>query len=379
MRRSVIFFTALLLLPLAGCWNYSELNERTLAAGAAVDLTENGTVLLTVEAADFPKNGEPGAESMRLTGRGRNLAEAMHDVTEQNGRELYWDQASLFIVNSRYAERGIVELLDYILNEHGLRLTLLLAVSRLETAAEVLELEVHGAPLRCYALRDMIQRGGETGETISADARQVINTLLEPGREFALARIDGIAEEGSTRAEVSGCALFRGDRQIGWLDRRETGCLALFTGQLRRSVLTVPVNGGTAAVEVRNWRASLRPRMAEGIITVRAEAAAEYELLTAENLDLREPGAEEVLNRALSLETAARVGALFDRLRRLDCDGLGIGYRLRQREPGLVRDASACHAAFRDSVLSLQTEFRSKGTVFDGSVLQRPEREEAGA
>ena len=42
-----LLFPFILLLVLSGCWNYSELNERTIIAGAAIDLTESGEIQRT--------------------------------------------------------------------------------------------------------------------------------------------------------------------------------------------------------------------------------------------------------------------------------------------------------------------------------------------
>ena len=136
MKKIVfLLITFLFLCLLSGCWSYSELNERTIVAGAAIDRLESGEILLTAETIDFTGGESPGAESAILTGKGRSIAEAVYDIMNQSGKELYWYHATLLILDNKYAKEGIQELLDFLVNQLEMRLTLTLAVSRLETAA----------------------------------------------------------------------------------------------------------------------------------------------------------------------------------------------------------------------------------------------------
>lgn len=370
MRAGLRLAAALaLLLPLSGCWNYSELNDRTLVAGAAVDRTESGSILLTVETADFRAASDPSAESVLLTGQGKDLAAAIQDVMDQSGRVLYWDQAALLIFGRAYAEQGIREALDYILNEHGLRLTLLLAVSRLERAADVLELEVHGAPLGSYALCDMIRGGRDTGETVYADARQVINSLLEPGVEFALPAIGSAAGPGGETADVGGCAVFRGDRMAGWLNQDDTLSLAILTGQVKQTELSVELDHGGAAVEAKNWRVSLLPREEDSRVTVHAEIRADYELLSGRAGDPGQPDGAAALNAALARALETRAASLYAHLREFSCDALGIGRRLWQRQPDRFRSISDWETVFRESDFTAQAALQCRDRITEGSIL----------
>ncbi len=371
MRKIMVCLLApILLLPLSGCWNYSELNERTIIAGAAIDLTESGEVMLTAEAAEFHAQDAPSAKSALLTGRGESLGAAIYDITNQSGRELYWDQAALLIVSSRYADRGIRELLDYILDEHSLRLTLLLAVSRLETAAEVYTRKIHGDDIRSYAMTDIIQEESRLGKTVQADAREIIDRYLEPGVEFALPQILSDAGRGKETVDVTGCGVFREDKLVGWLDRDATECLQILSGKAERVEIDLLVETTHITVETRNWKTKMKPAVQDGRVVTAMELRADYEvLMTDGSVDAQTPEGTAKVNAALSRYMEGNVACMWDSLRMAASDVTGVGKRLWQREPARFRALGDWAPVFCRSEAAVYSHFRNATVLSDGRAL----------
>lgn len=287
MKRRTIWYGLLFLflLPMSGCWNYSELDDRAIIAGAAIDRMESGEIRLTVETVAFQEGQSTGAKSELLSGVGGSVPEAIFNIMNQSQKELYWHHATLLVLGERYAAEGIGDLLDYILKEHEMRLTLTLAVSRLETAAEVLGLECHGAEIRSFGIAGIIEEQDRLGQTVRADAYQVLNARLGGNLDVAFPQISSVKQGKKSAVNVSGCAVFSGDRLSGWLSANETRFIKLFNDELDEAEVDLMTQDGPVSLRVRNWRVKER-RSADGKTGI-LETRAEYELLYGKN-DIRE-------------------------------------------------------------------------------------------
>lgn len=365
-----LLLPVIFLLLLSGCWNYSELNERTIIAGAAVDLTESGEILLTVETIDFVEGESPGIEPAILTGKGRSVAEAVYDIMNQSGKELFWYHATLLILDNKYAEQGIRELLDYILNEREMRLTLTLAVSRLETAAEVFELECHGSTIKSFAITSIIKEQSGLGKTVESNAYYTINRMLEPGAEFALSQIMCDVTQKSESVDIAGCGVFKDDRLVGWLDDSETVFLQLLNGNIQRAEFDFLVDETKIAVNAMDWNVSTEPDLVDGGVHTDVAISADYEILAIDgNLDVNNESDTERINEAFGYYVESHLRDMVKRLQEMSCDVLGWGNLMWQQDPEDYRGFASWYDIFKDIDTEVETDFRNRTNAPGSRVL----------
>lgn len=353
-----------LLLLLSGCWSYSELNERTIIAGAAVDLTESGEILLTAETVEFSEGDSPSVKAEILTGKGRSIAEAVYDIMNQSGKELYWYQATLLVIDNKYAEKGIRELLDYILNVNEMRLTLKLAVSRLETAAEVFELECHGSNIKSFAIDSIIKEQSGLGKTVSSDAYYIINRMLEPGAEFALSQILSDVSQKSATVDIAGCGVFKDDKLAGWLDDEETVFVQLLSGNVQKAEFDFILEGSRVAVNASDWKIKTRPTIAGGKAETDVEINAEYEILVIDgDLDVNETADTEKISAALGRFVESHLKDMVEHLQALSCDALGWGNLVWQSNPEGYNGLASWYDIFSDMDTRLTMKFNNNNNL----------------
>ena len=364
MKKIVfLLITFLFLCLLSGCWSYSELNERTIVAGAAIDRLESGEILLTAETIDFTGGESPGAESAILTGKGRSIAEAVYDIMNQSGKELYWYHATLLILDNKYAKEGIQELLDFLVNQLEMRLTLTLAVSRLETAAEVLQLDAHGSNIKSFAITSIIQEQSRFGKTVHSNAYQVINRAMEPGVEFALAQIMGDVTEKNLSVDVAGCALFRGDQLVGWLDDKETIMMKLLLNSMEETEIEFLVDESHISVKTDAWKVQVHPEIEGDGATMRIAAEAMYEVLMLDgNQNMNDPDTVAQLDTALGAYVKECALDLIKRLQGLSCDALGWGNMIWQKDPAAYREFLSWTDVFQTIPVELTVTLQNRSS-----------------
>ena len=353
-----------LLLLLSGCWNYSELNERTIIAGAAIDLTESGEILLTAETVEFKDGESPGIEAELLTGKGKSIAEAVYDIMNQSGKELYWYQATLLVLDNSYAEQGIRELLDYILNEHEMRLTLKLAVSRLESAAEVFEMECHGSNIKSFAITSIIKEQSRLGKTVESDAYYTINRMLEPGAEFMLSQILSDVSQKSAAVDVAGCGVFKDDKLTGWLSADETVFVQLLDGNVQKAEFDFLVDESRVAINASDWKIKTSPQLMNDKAEADVEISAKYDILVIDgDLDVNETADTDKINAAFGRLVENRLKDLVEHLQALSCDALGWGNLIWQRDPEGYKGLASWYDIFNNMDTRITMKFSNSNSM----------------
>jgi spore germination protein KC len=348
------------MLTLSGCWNYRELNRQTIVAGAALDITDEGKVKITAETVGFGNGSLPDTKSVLISGEGEGIAHAVADLMDKSGRRLYWYHASLIIVSEEYAESHMNELLDYIFNEHEMRFTLMLAVSQLETAEQVYELESMGANVKSFALASIIQEQSKLGRTVRTEAYEVINTSLENGMEFALPKILSVKVGDRELSSVSGCAVFADEKLVGYLDCGEVIVIQLFTDNLYEAEIDVPTENGHFSVSAYYWKSKVDADAHDGELSVKMSVKAKYEMLElGPDINPDDPRSPQIVNAALDEQIKTRINDVIDKLQDMESDALGIGNLIWRQNPDEFEKLGEWYDTYCEMDVEIETDLRN--------------------
>lgn len=320
------------LLAAGGCWDYQELDGLAIAAGAALDLGDQGQKIFTAQLADLQK---PETVEAKLTaGQGAGYLEAGRQAGAQTGRRLYFGHAQTVVVSQRIARQDIRPVLDYISRQNDSLLSLRLMVSRQQTAAEIFQAQPQSESLSGFELSLRASEKGQSG--LDMPFFRFYSEMQEPGIDSFLPAVSA-PEGGEGGARIDGAALFQGPRLRAFLDGPQTETLMLLRGMEPHSPLTLErpeSQGGDAALTLRDCRLKLRAGADQGRPWARLELTAEAavgELAGSQNL-MAEQQREE-LERQCAGQLEDRARQLIALLQREQCDTLGIGLTLSRRCP----------------------------------------------
>lgn len=334
MRNKAALAGGLAALLLAGgCWDYRELNALAVAAGAALDLGEQGEKIFTLQLADAQ---EPDKAEARLTvGQGASFLAAGQQAAAQTGRKLYFGHAQTVIVSQKIARQDIRPALDYISRQNDSLLSLRLMISRQPTAAEILQAQPASQDLSGFELSVQASEKGQNG--LDMPFYRFYSELREEGIDpFLPAVSTPEGQEGGARLE--GAALFRRYQLCGFLDPRQTETLMLLRGMKPQSPLTLerPARqGGDAALTLNDCRLELRAGLDEdGLPWARLALTVEAALgeLEGDQSIMSEEGRQGLEEQCAAL-LKGRAEELIRLLQQYECDALGLGMSLSRFEP----------------------------------------------
>ncbi len=290
-RRLVFLFTGLvLLLGLSGCWNRVEINDLAVITAVAVDRDEEGQVRLSAQvvlptalggAGGMAPGGGPGGGGgggggagsaggkafYVVSESGRTLLDAVRRLQERVPRRLYFAHSRVVLLGERVAREGVTPVLDFFTRFREMRLNSFVGVVSGEARAL---LEVN-PPLQRVPSK-AISEEQRMRITVSTMMRDFLNMLLNAGNgagpvapRLEAAPADPLEAGGRREVAVSGAAVFRGDRMVGWLNDYEAQGLLWLRGELKNGVVTVKgPHGEPVSLQILRARTTLRPRIEAG-------------------------------------------------------------------------------------------------------------------
>ncbi len=275
MKKILLGILVLGFMPvvLAGCWNYREVTQLTIIAGVAVDKTEEGEYLLTIEAVDLHKAGrESNLKSVLLETRGKSILDAARNSININYPKLYWGHATTVIISQEVAQDGLAEILDFLCRDAEPRLSMDLLISHGKTAKEILDANVLTAEIKSLEIKDILDEEKSLSKVVPIQVYQFINALGGDGISAIAACIDVTEQKGEKIIQLWGTALFSEDKLIGFIGQEETQSLCFVLNEVRGGVLVVELGpkeeDGKMTFEILKSKTEVKPSYTDGKLSL---------------------------------------------------------------------------------------------------------------
>ena len=341
-----VFFTCVLC---SSCWNYREIDDIYIVAAAAIDINpENNNYILTVEVYDFEKSRASSGKTTEIfSAEGMTLFESLRNVIKYSGRRLYWGHAKVMIISSELAKQGIARACDWIIRDAEVRLDTYITISKEESARKILR-AFEQTPSQQAAkekqngvgsssnsnksssqgeeevismqIFDALKSHSSLGKTCSVKIHELIELLACECVEACLPTVSIQNIYGKPYTDVSGMALFKGEKLVGFLSPEES-FYALFVkskikGGIFNSEIPMPQKPRTSlplqndfALEIFNEKASIKYDIKEDdkisfdihveVHTAIAEEARKIDYFDPKSLEKIVFASEQILNERI--------------------------------------------------------------------------------
>lgn len=245
---------------LSGCWNYKEIENMGIVAGFAIDKKDDNYVVNT-EIILISKGKESSIKTKVITSEGATIFDAVRQNIKIVGKKLFWSHAEIVIVSKEIAEEGIVPVVDWISRDAEPRMTLHILISKEKTASEILVQQAVVAEILSFELNEIIE--SQKSLSFSPDIEEWIflQELASTGLSATLPAVQLKSENGKTLTEVTGTAVFKQDKLVGFLDGEETKTLLFIRNKIKGGVLFTKDSGDDVAttLEIMKNKTKLKP------------------------------------------------------------------------------------------------------------------------
>ncbi|MED5020018.1 Ger(x)C family spore germination protein [Paenibacillus chibensis] len=333
---------------LSGCWDRTEINDVAFVIGSCVDKEKNlyrSTLQIALpgnlggSGSEGGGGGTAGNKSYYLESKtGVTLRNSNMEVQAGNSRNLSFAHRRTLLLGEEFARENVAPMLDQFARIPQNRLSSLVAV----TEGPAYKIMDASAPMEQFP-SEMIRELMNQFTKRPVNLKLFANDLLSEGIDVSLPYIslqeavpEGLKDE-KKNIQITGLALFKGDRMVGVLKGQEVRMINLAMNQATSPDMLVsgPDGKGYVTIKFTENVAALKPIIRGDQITMRISILAkgavienntDYSLGAKKNMSLLEQNASKEM-----------IQQIHSGLRLLQekyhSDTLGFGRAIQQKNP----------------------------------------------
>ncbi|MFA4884617.1 MAG: Ger(x)C family spore germination protein [Desulfotomaculaceae bacterium] len=278
MRKLLACLALLIIMAgiLSGCWSRKEMSELAIVLGAGIDRTPDGQVRLTLQLARpgaLAGAGGEGAGAKEpttwvISETGSTILDVQRKLAMRISRHINWTHNVIVVFGEEAARHGMRQYTNFftrspqtreitwILVAKGQAKDILETTSRLEnSSAQDIGYLARAKAGYSVNFKDFKVMLATKGSNPIASRVEIVERGVSPGTE----KEKSVKHEG---AALTGTAVFREEKLVGWLDESETRGLLWLRGEILRGVITLPSltdQGKEMSVEIMRGHTEVEP------------------------------------------------------------------------------------------------------------------------
>ncbi|MFB9328513.1 Ger(x)C family spore germination protein [Paenibacillus aurantiacus] len=368
----------------AGCFGKQEINELAMVTAVGLDAHGSNQISLSVQIVrPADARGQTGAPSggtgepiYSIQSQGRTIFEAARNLARFSSRRVYWAHNFVIVIGESFARRGIADMIDFFTRNHELRMTTWVVVTP-DKASEVIA-TITGMEVVPGEAMDKLFRYNEiVAEAPSSNMMRLQEAYLATGTEPVLAKVQlkprGISNKkpdqfGSLKQIVlSGAAVFKGDKMMGWLSPKQARGLLPFLEKVDSEIAVVNCPdepGNRTTLELKDLSQSMKPEWVNGRVKLHVKQKINANLVEL-GCAPSYPEIRDKLEAKLKTQMEEQVKNIFDiAQKQYRTDFLKAGQSFHNRYPLEWRKVAAeWDEYFADADVTVQTDVKLTSPV----------------
>ncbi len=263
--KAILCFLLLILciLFLTGCWNYREVEKLAIVSGVAVDRKENGILVVTVEIADVKQGqGQTELKPVYVQSEGDTFFSAIRTIVALQGRRLFWSHAKVIILSEEIARDGISSILDFVYRDAEIRKDMWVLISKEKSASEILSIKSELESILSFELDDTLRAQDAVSRYPAVELYELLENLESSAVSPVIPAVENIKTKGRNITYVSGAAVIKNDKLIGYIDAYEAKSLLWIMDELKGGLFSVDNVGDTGtrvSLELYKNKTKIKP------------------------------------------------------------------------------------------------------------------------
>ncbi len=343
-RLIKIAICLVMIMSLSACWDSRELNELGIVVGAGLDKDEgSGTIKFTAqvvkagEIASIGKSGGSGGEKAyaNFSNIGNTVFAAVRDITNESSRKLYFPHNQILILGRSAAEDGITKYLDFFMRDTETRLNVYVLVAE-DSAEKLLDIDPQLEKVPAYDILHLVEGESKfTSQAMTVKLRDFKARLMSKTASPVAPLVEITDKNGKKIARINGVAVFKGDKLVGTLDKKESRGLSWVLGKVKSTIIeTKSSQGNPVAMETVRASGNFSPELKDGKIKIKINIVEEGNVGEQTGPEDLSDIHEIVFLEAQKSEVIkSDVMAAFKKAQELNADIFGFGDAVQRKYP----------------------------------------------
>ena len=329
---------------LASCRSAHELNKLAIVMGVGIDKgMKTEPVELTLQLANVsgvksPSKGSSGVASnagyLNLKEKGKSISEASKAFSRKLNRKLFFSHNQVIILGKNAAEEGIEKYMDFFLRYRETRLLTWVLVSK-GPAGEIFNIkpELESTPGR--NIGELVRNERDVSQIPTVNLKDFASKLMSKTTAPIAPMIEVSTDNNQKITYLSETAVFKKDKMVGTLGKRETRGLLWCTNKVKDGVVVLGTEGDDKVnIVTIQAKSKITPEIKDNEPSIKIEIKQEGDLQEqTSSEDLANPKAFAKLEKAEGEVIKEEVMAALQKSRELNADIFGFGDIIYQHYP----------------------------------------------
>lgn len=328
MRKIAIIVLVFNMIFMSGCWDLREINELGLVMAVGIDKADNSnnyivTVQIANPRATSPMMGLSAGTSNKIwvaSAEGATIFDAIRELVKISSKRIMWAHNNVIIIGESLARDSISPVIDFFTHNPELRMKTLVLVSN-GNAKEYIAIKGAMEDIPAISLAQASIYSNLIAESLYTDMLKLSNQFYSQEMQPIISTIsiknpiiptmESINPKKETEViEISGTAIFKKDKLVGFLSPEETKGIAWILNNTEKTLVTVnePQNiTKKVSVETTNVKSKTIAEIRDGIpcITIKVTgngSIAEEGTETSLNIDEFKKNVKKLVDSKISEE-----------------------------------------------------------------------------
>jgi len=340
----MLLISGMTMILLTGCWNRVEINDIAIVTAIGLDLVEDDQLRLTLQVAVPSKlvtggTGESGGKStIVISETGATVSEAYRNIQGKLSRRIFFSQSRVLLIGEDLAKKGVFHIVDFHTRYAEPRINSFIMFTK-GKASKIINSMPKFESVSAEEMRELAKMG------LKVYVRDFLNMLLTEGIEpfasqFTLKPLEVSTKNksGETQA-VSGIAVFKGDKLVGWMDEVETRGLLWIRNEIKTGVITIKIpeekGGGNISMEIVRGETNIVPILKQGELKLDVDVVTELSVIENDSkVNLHETKVIEEIQTNAEEEISKRIEMIIEKAKKeYKSDIFGFGQSVYKKYP----------------------------------------------
>lgn len=374
------FFIILILLLTSGCWNYQELNEYAIVTGMAVDIEDN-KYKISFLIANGNKNENEQTKTSIITGHGDSIYDAIKDISLMSPKELYISHLSVVIISEELAQKGISNLIDFLLREPQSHQNFYLLITKDDNPDDVLSIL---SPLAEYPSQN-ITSNVSTSEELQAKVSDanfnlfiskffetgfepIMNSIIVVGNSDLGEKPDSLDKpKQDAYTKLDTISLFKGDKLVAWSNKEESIGINMVLGEITNLYFTINYKDGYFVTNSNDYK--VKYDLTKDKIIINASAKGDIIEINC-NIDIEDDKVIKDLEKKVEIKMKEHIESAIKLAKKYQTDIFGFGNMYYKKYPKEYNKIKSWNEEFTNIEIEVITDFKytSKGTLEQSTI-----------
>ena len=154
------------------------------------------------------------------------------------------------ILSEQIVREGVIDIIDFLNRDTEPRLNIDLMVSKEKTANEILSAQSTTSVLRSFEIEQTLKEQDNLSESPRVRVYQFVNHLPCEGIAPVLPVMGVVESAGKKTFTLSGTAVFKGDKMIGYLNEEESNFYCYVSDKVKKGLIVLKDSPETEGVDI---------------------------------------------------------------------------------------------------------------------------------